>query len=90
MNVTNQETGQQDQVNVPVDAEALAQLAKGTGGQAFTAASTDDLTAVYSRLGSSIGYDTEQTDITWKVLAVGLAMLVAVGAMSLAWFQRLP
>ena len=90
VNVTNQETGQQDQVNVPVDAEALAQLAKGTGGQAFTAASTDDLTAVYSRLGSSIGYDTEQTDITWKVLAVGLAMLVAVGAMSLAWFQRLP
>jgi Ca-activated chloride channel family protein len=76
--------------SVPVDQAALQSLAEGTNGQSFEAASVDDLTAVYQRLGSAIGYDTEQREITWKVLAAGLALLAAVGGLSLAWFQRLP
>ena len=74
----------------PVDTAALADLASGTGGSSFEAASTDDLTKVYSELGSAIGYDVEQQEVTWKVLAGALAALMAVGALSLAWFQRLP
>ena len=34
--------------------------------------------------------ERESREITWKVLAAGIAMLMAVGALSLAWFQRLP
>lgn len=82
--------GTTQRVYVPVDQEALGSLASGTGGAAFQAASTDDLTKVYSELGSAIGYDVEQQEITWKVLAGALAGLMVVGAMSLAWFQRLP
>ena len=83
-------TGITQKVFVPVDEASLANLSKGTGGQAFAAASTDDLTAVYDKLGSAIGYDTEQREITWKVLSAGLIALIAVGALSLLWFQRLP
>lgn len=84
------ENGITQRVNVPVDHEALAGLAQGTGGQSFEAASSSDLTAVYEKLGSAIGYDEEQREITWKVLAGGLALLMVVGGLSLAWFQRLP
>ena len=83
-------TGNMERVSVPVDYPSLQNLATSTGGQSFEAATTSDLTDVYSKLGSAIGYDTEQREITWKVLAAGLAALVAVGALSLAWFQRLP
>ena len=88
--VLNEETGMNEMVNVPVDYESLARLASGTDGKSFEAASTDDLEAVYSKLGSAIGYDIEEQEITWKVLAASLAVLVAVGGLSLAWFQRLP
>jgi len=83
-------TGVMQRVNVPVDQQALAGLAEGTGGESFQAASTADLTKVYEKLGSAIGYDKEQREITWKVLAGGLAALMVVGGLSLAWFQRLP
>lgn len=83
-------SGVTQRVNVPVDQEALDNLATSTGGESFAAASGSDLTKVYEKLGSAIGYDVEKRDVTWKVLFAGLVMLVAVGAMSLAWFQRLP
>ncbi|MBX7070525.1 MAG: VWA domain-containing protein [Microthrixaceae bacterium] len=88
--VTDPASGVSQQVSVPVDEEALAQLAEGTGGEAFTAASESDLTSVYAKLGSAIGYDEEEREVTWKVLAGGLAALGLVGGLSLAWFQRLP
>ncbi|MEZ5322992.1 MAG: VWA domain-containing protein [Microthrixaceae bacterium] len=76
--------------SVPVDEAALANLAQGTGGRAFTAASESDLSAVYSKLSDSVGYDVEQREITYKVLAACLAALVAAGIASALWFQRIP
>jgi Ca-activated chloride channel family protein len=83
-------SGVTQRVNVPVDQEALASLAQSTGGKSFEAASSADLAAVYDKLGSAIGYDEETREITWKVLAGGLALLMVVGGLSLAWFQRIP
>lgn len=83
-------SGQTSRINVPVDTEALAALAEGTGGTAFEAASSADLSAVYDKLGSRIGYDIETREVTWKALAAGLVLLAAVSTLSLAWFQRLP
>lgn len=82
--------GGSQRVYVPVDEPALEQLAAETGGTSFEASSTADLTKVYQELGSAIGYDREAQEITWKVLAAGLAMMALVGGLSLAWFQRLP
>ncbi len=75
---------------VPVNTEELRALAEQTGGVARTADSLDDLAKVYEDFGSSIGYDEEQTDIAYKFSAGSLAVLLAAGALSLWWLQRLP
>jgi len=82
--------GTTQRVPVPVDEPALAELAKETGGESFAAASAGELEQVYDKLGSAVGYDVEQREITWKILAGGLALLTLVGGLSLLWFQRLP
>ena len=82
--------GSTERVPVPVDEPALADIAKQTGGESFAAASAGELEAVYDKLGSAIGYDVEQREITWKVLAGALAGLMVVGSLSMLWFQRLP
>jgi Ca-activated chloride channel family protein len=77
-------------VSVPVDAPSLAKIAKATGGQAYEAATQGQLSDVYSKIGSSIGYDTTISALTqWFVAAALLGFLVA-GALALAWSNRLP
>lgn len=77
-------------VPVPVDIEALARLAEGTAGQAYTAESGDELAEVYDDIGSSIGWRTEPREITSYLAAAGFLLGLAAGAMSLRWFARLP
>ena len=90
VDITIPETGIQERIPVPVDAQALADLADGTGGSAFTAESAEDLAAVYDELGTSIGFETEFTDITWKFLAAAMALLGLTSLVSMVRFQRLP
>jgi Ca-activated chloride channel family protein len=75
---------------VPVDPAALADLAAATGGTAYTAASGAELEDVYADIGSSIGYRTEQREITAWVLVAALLAAAAAAATSLRWFARLP
>jgi Ca-activated chloride channel family protein len=77
-------------IPVPVDEESLAALAEATGGQAYTAASGDELAAVYDDIGSSIGWRTEAREITPYLAALALLLALGAGAMSLRWFARLP
>jgi Ca-activated chloride channel family protein len=88
--VTEPDTGRTVRVTVPVNATALAQLADGTGGTAFKAETADDLTKVYSQLGSSIGYDIEHQEVTWRYAAAAAALLSLCSLASVLWFQRLP
>jgi Ca-activated chloride channel homolog len=86
--VTIPETG--ETVQVPVDAEALAAIAQATGGQSYEAATQGQLTDVYASIGSSIGYDTVDSDITeWFVAGALLGFVVAAG-FALAWSNRIP
>ncbi|MEJ3651400.1 VWA domain-containing protein [Actinomycetes bacterium KLBMP 9759] len=75
---------------VPVDSAALDALAQGSGGQSYTAATGEELREVYRDIGSSIGYRTEQQEITGWVLGAALLAALAAGVASLAWFSRLP
>lgn len=77
-------------VPVAVNEADLQALADETGGSAFRAVTTDQLTSVYRDIGSSIGFVTEQREISgWFTgMAFGLTMLA--GAASLVWFSRLP
>jgi Ca-activated chloride channel family protein len=74
---------------VPVDTETLAQLAEATGGTAYTAETGEELRDVYSDIGSSIGWRTEQREVTPYLAALALLVGVAAGALSLRWFSRL-
>jgi hypothetical protein len=48
------------------------------------------LTAVYSDIGSVVGYRDEDRDVSGWFIGVGLVLLVVAGAGSLVWNQRLP
>ena len=77
-------------IEVPVDHDALAKIAEGTGGQFFAAASTSELEAIYADLGSSIGFEEEQQEIILWFIGPALLLLLATSATSLLWFSRLP
>lgn len=77
-------------LRVPVDREALREIAETTRGRFFEAADADQLRGVYEDIGRVVGYDTEEREVTDA--AVGLALLAATvsAAGSLVWMGRLP
>ncbi len=77
-------------VPVPVDQTALQGIAEGTGGQFFSAASTEELEVVYSDIGSAVGFEDEQREIVLWFVTAALILLLATAATSLLWFSRLP
>ena len=86
--VTIPDTG--ETVSVPVDAKALAAIANQTGGKAYEAATQGQLTDVYASIGSSVGYDTADSEITeWFVAGALVAFAVGAG-FALAWSNRIP
>jgi Ca-activated chloride channel homolog len=75
--------------HVPPDPAALSQIARASGGAAFTAQTASGLKQVYERLGSQLGHKKEKRQIT-TAFAGGAAVLLLSGlGMSLAWFGRL-
>jgi Ca-activated chloride channel family protein len=81
--------GQDKVERVPPDPRALAAIARASGGDTFTAATTDGLDAVYERLGSQLGRRDEHRQVTAAFAAGGLVLLLAGAALSLRWFGRL-
>jgi Ca-activated chloride channel family protein len=75
---------------VPVDREALAQLAETTGGYFAEAASVGELKQVYDNLGSSIGHRKETREVTAWAAAVALLFGLCAAGLSLLWGSRLP
>lgn len=76
-------------IPVPVGGESLRQIADGTGGAFFTAESVDELDSVYENIGSAIGFEDAEREITDWFIGIGLGLLVAASFLSLLWFQRL-
>jgi Ca-activated chloride channel family protein len=61
---------------VPPDPQTLAQIAKVTGGRAFTAADVDSLDQVYKRLGSEVATEKRKREVTNYFAGGGLALMV--------------
>ena len=78
------------QQRVPVDREALAQLAEATGGYFAEAASARELKQVYDNLGSSIGHREETREVTAWAAAAALLFGLSAAGLSLLWGSRLP
>jgi Ca-activated chloride channel family protein len=81
---------EQLEVRVPVGEDNLRKIADQTGGAFFQAASIVELEEVYNNIGSAIGSETVDREITDWFLGIGLLALMASAIASLAWFQRLP
>ena len=77
-------------LRVPPDPDALERIATASGGQAFRAEDSDQLDAVYDRLGSQIGTKPEKREITTTFAGLALLLLGGAVASSLALGGRLP
>jgi Ca-activated chloride channel homolog len=77
-------------LRVPPDPEALKRIASASGGEAFRAEDSDQLDAVYNRLGSQIGTKPEKREITAAFAGLALLLLGGAVASSLRLGGRLP
>jgi Ca-activated chloride channel family protein len=70
---------------VPVDHEQMQEVAQISGGQYFKAATADQLKQVYENIGSEVGYEKADREVTSRFAGYGLAfaVLAALGAISL-------
>jgi Ca-activated chloride channel homolog len=70
---------------VPVDHEEMMRIAVATNGEYFAAASADQLRKVYENIGSDVGYEKADREVTARFAGYGLALavLAALGAISL-------
>ncbi len=78
------------EIRVPPDLDALQQIAEISGGRFFDAPSADALESAYTDLGSRLGTEDEQREITSIFAGAGLLLLLAGAGLGLAWFGRLP
>jgi Ca-activated chloride channel homolog len=70
---------------VPVDHQLMQAIARISGGQYFKAATADQLKQVYQNIGSAVGYQKADREVTARFAGYGLAfaVLAALGAISL-------
>ncbi len=70
---------------VPVDHAELARVSRISGGEAYSAASAGELNDVYKDIGSSVGKEKVDKEVTSRYAGFGLgfAILAALGMISL-------
>jgi len=83
--VVNDET-----IPVPLDTDAMQQIAEISGGDFHTAATTDELKSVYAQLGEQIGYEIKQQDVSRPWMIAGTALVIIGSAAALAFTSRIP
>ena len=77
-------------IPVPPDPETLRAIAKTTGGEFSEARTADSLTRAYQNLGSRLGRETGQSEITWLFVAIAAALLLLGTAVGAFVSPRLP
>ena len=77
-------------IPVPPDPETLRAIAETTGGEFSEARTADSLESAYGELGSSLGREPGQAEITFILVALAAGLLVAAGVLSAFWSPRLP
>jgi Ca-activated chloride channel homolog len=83
-------TGGSRRIPVPPDPVTLRQVADVTGGRFYDAPTDSDLAAVYDQLGSRIGFERGEQEVTALFSAVAIGLLLVGGVLSLRWLNRFP
>ena len=89
-NGTVEDPGTGQQVPVPVNEQALAKVARTTGGQALRAETAQELSKIYENLGRSVAVDVQRQEVTDWFAAIAVLLLALAATGSLLWFGRLP
>ena len=76
-------------IAVPADPDTMAQVAEITSGTFFEAFSEEDLREVYEDIGTRVGFETEQREVSGRYLAGAIVVLVAALGLGLLWNGRL-
>ena len=84
------DNGFTQRVSVPPDPPTLRQVARLTGGRFYAAPDGARLNAVYEELGSRLGHEKQEREVTAAFAASGAFLLLAAGAVSAFFFGRLP
>ncbi len=82
--------GDEREIPVPPDPETLREIAGTTGGQFTEARTADALEKTYENLGSSLGREPGESEVTFLFLAAAGALLLAAGVLSALWSPRFP
>lgn len=77
-------------VPVPPDPDTLRQIARASGGRAFTAEDDSQLSSIYKALGSTLATKNQKHEITAAFALGGIALLIAAAAASARVSGRLP
>jgi Ca-activated chloride channel family protein len=77
-------------IPVPPDPETLRGIAETTGGKFTEARTADALEQTYEELGSSLGREPGETEITFAFLALAGGLLLIAGVLSALWSPRFP
>jgi Ca-activated chloride channel family protein len=79
-----------DRISVPPDPETLRQIAEMTGGSFTEARDAEALESAYSKLGSKLGREPGESEVTFLFVALAGAFLLLSGAVATFVSPRLP
>jgi Ca-activated chloride channel family protein len=77
-------------IPVPPDPDTLREIAQTTGGQFSEARSSDALNRAYANLGSRLGREPGESEITWLFVAIAGVLLLVATAIGTFVSPRLP
>ncbi len=77
-------------IGVGVKEEELREIAAATDGTFYNAATAEELTGIYSDIGTAVGEEIDIVSRSAYFVGWALAVAALTAIASLAWFQRLP
>jgi Ca-activated chloride channel family protein len=75
-------------IQVPPDTETLKEIARVSHGKFFEAGDSSKLSEIYSGLGTRLSSKQVKEEVTVAFAGGALVLLLAGGALSMAWFGR--
>ena len=82
--------GGSELIPVPPDPDTLRQIAETTGGEFSEARTAESLEAAYQNLGSRLGREPGESEITFLFVALAAVLVVAAAVLSAVLAPRLP
>jgi Ca-activated chloride channel family protein len=77
-------------IPVPPDPDTLREISRMTGGEFSEARTAESVKRAYENLGSRLGREPGQSEITWLFVAIAAGLLLAAGLVATVVSPRLP